>query len=258
MGELSGREFVLNYSRCISSTLLMVRGSDISVKSVTNSMTEDVAIEKIAELMETIDSVKKYEILDRYFKKFTLIVVASLVIMVIANTVLLSYSGLVTEFSRTQRFFLTYSLLITIPITGTVIGILFVRAKINAIKTGLWKDELSKGFPSALKLLSEIKWESSITAGSSGGIGYVMYGLVKGVAYWFIIYFALNLLLNTFTYLIFHQTGVLGGSAYWFTILIVFVYLKRDLSRRIKEIRAIDKLHGELRRFSHELRNAEF
>ena len=235
---------------------LEVCWDNMSENSFKDQTTEERLVSKVAELMETLDEIKKYQMFDRYFKKFSAIVITSIIILVLANT-FLPYSGLLTAFNPPDRFLLTF-LLVIIPITGVVIGVLFIKGKINSVKTDEWKKELSNGFPSALKILSEINWDSSFDVISSSGLGYAMYGLVKGVAYWIITYFALGLLFNISTYLVLHQTAVLGNSSLWFSLLIAFAYLKKDLSRRFNEIRTIDKLQEELRRFSYELRNAEF
>jgi len=229
----------------------------MSEKGDKNStMAEENIVAKVAELMETLDQVKKYGVLARYFKKFSLIVVGSILICITVN-ILLPFSGLLGEFDEFQRFFLTFPLVL-IPITGVVVGILFVRRKIDAVKTGEWKDELSQGFPSALKILSEIDWDASFEVVSSGGLGYAMYSLVKGAAYWIITFFTLGFAFNLITYIVLHRIGALGYASFHFSFLITFMYLGKDLSRRFNEIRAIDKLHWELRRFSYEFRSAEF
>jgi hypothetical protein len=229
----------------------------MSEKDDKNStMAEENIVAKVAELMETLDQVKKYGVLARYFKKFSLIVVGSILICITVN-ILLPFSGLLGEFDEFQRFFLTFPLVL-IPITGVVVGILFVRRKIDAVKTGEWKDELSQGFPSALKILSEIDWDASFEVVSSGGLGYAMYSLVKGAAYWIITFFTLGFAFNLITYIVLHRIGALGYASFHFSFLITFMYLGKDLSRRFNEIRAIDKLHWELRRFSYEFRSAEF
>lgn len=226
-------------------------------ENVKKSMSEETIVAKVAGLMETLDEVKKYEALERHYKKFSAIIIGSIVIMIIAN-VLLPYANLFVAFDPPLRFLLNFLVIVISPISGVILGVFFVKRKINAVKTGEWKDELSHGFPSALKLLSETNWKSSFDSISSGGLGYAMYGLVKGVAYWIITYFALGLLFNLTTYIVLRQTAVLGGASIWFSILIAFAYLKMDLSRRFNEIRAIDKLHWELRRLSYELRSTEF
>ena len=222
-----------------------------------NSMTEKKIVAKVAELMQTLDEVKKYEVLERHYKKFSAIVIVSIVIMILAN-ILLPFSNLLVSFDPPQRFLLSFLIVVISPISGVVVGVFYIRRKIKAVNIGEWRDELSLGFPSALKILSEMNWDSSLETISSGGLGYAMYGLVKGIAYWIITYFALGLLFNLTTYIILHQTAVLGGASVWFSILIAFLYLKRDLSRRFNEIRAIDRLLWELRSLGYDLRNAEF
>jgi hypothetical protein len=225
-------------------------------KSDKNStMAEEKVVAKVAELMETLDQVKKYGVLARHLKMFTLIVVGSIVICIFLN-LLISYSGLLSAFDEFQRFFVTFPLVL-IPTAGVVVGILFVRRKIDAVKTGEWKDELSHGFPSALKILSEIDWDASFDVVSSGRLGYAMYSLVKGAAYGFISFFILGFAFNLITYIVLHRIGALGYASFHFSLLIIFLYLRKDLSRRFNEIREIDKLQWELRRFSRELRSAE-
>lgn len=51
----------------------------MSEKSVKNSiMTEENVVAKVAELMETLDHVKKYNALSKSFKRFALIVLGSI------------------------------------------------------------------------------------------------------------------------------------------------------------------------------------
>ncbi len=221
-----------------------------------NSKIEDQIVEKVAELMETLDEVEKYNVVDKCFKKFAAIVISSVIILIFAN-IFLTSSGFLMAYNPAQRFFLSF-LLVIIPLSGVASGILFVKRKIHAVKTGEWKKELSEGFPSALKKLSNLNWSKSFDAISSGGLGYSMYGLVKGLAYWIIIYFTLGFALNITTYIILNQTQVLGGASVWFSLLITFVYLKKELSKRFNEIRALDKLHWELRRLEYDLKNVEF
>jgi F0F1-type ATP synthase assembly protein I len=219
------------------------------------TIVEENVVAKVAELMDTLDQVKKYGVLSRHFKTFALIVVGSIIICSVVN-ILLPFSGLLDAFHGPQRFFLTFPLVL-IPTTGVLLGMLYVRRKVNRVKTGEWKGELSQGFPSALKSLSEIDWDEAFNEVSSGRLGYVMYGLVKGIAYGIIAFFILGFGLNLATYLIMNKVGALGYASFFFSLLVAFLYLKNDLSRRFDEIREIDKLEWELRRVSDELRRAE-
>jgi len=155
----------------------------MSEKSVS-SITEEDVVKKVAELMETLDEIKKYTVLERYLKKFTIIVIGSIAVCISVN-LSISFFGLLSAFNEFERFFLNFPIVL-IPTVGVVVGIVFVKRKIKAVKTGEWRKELSKGFPSTLKLLSEIDWDTSFDAVSSGRVGYAMYSLVKGAAYGFI------------------------------------------------------------------------
>jgi hypothetical protein len=219
------------------------------------TIVEENVVAKVAELMDTLDQVKKYGVLSRHFKTFALIVVGSIIICSLVN-ILLPFSGLLDAFHGPPRFFLTFPLVL-IPTTGVLLGMLYVRRKVDGVKTGEWKGELSQGFPSALKSLSEIDWDEAFNEVSSGRLGYVMYGLVKGIAYGIIAFFILGFGINLATYLAMNRVGALGYASFFFSLLVAFLYLKNDLSRRFDEIREIDKLEWELRRVSDELRRAE-
>lgn len=221
-----------------------------------STLTEESVVAKVAELMETLDKIKKYGVLAKHLKMFTSIVVSSIIICIVVYN-LVSYSDFLITFNVFQRFFVTFPIVL-IPAAGVAVGILLVRSKVNAVKTGEWKAELSQGFPSALKILSEIDLDETFDVVSSGRLGYVMYGLVKGAAYGFISFFILGFVFNFITYIALQRLGALGYASFHCALLITFLYLRKDLSRRFNEIRAIDRLYWELQRFSHELRSTKF
>jgi hypothetical protein len=225
-------------------------------KQIENQKTEEMIVAKVTELMVTMDEIKKYNEVSKNFKKFSLIIISSILILIIVKT-WLPFTNLLQGFDPSQAFLLTF-LTILIPMAGIALSALFIKRKINKVKTGEWRKESTAGFPWAPKILSEMNWETSFASISSGGVNYAMYGLIKGAAYWIISYFAVGYAFNLTTYLILHQTAVLGGASLWVSLLIAFAYLKKDLTRRFNEIRAIDELFWELRRFSDEFRNAEF
>jgi hypothetical protein len=230
----------------------------MSEKSVKNSiMTEENVVAKVAELMETLDHVKKYNALSKSFKRFALIVLGSISVF-LALGASLGFLNLAVTLDRPQ-FFLLSVLLLLVPIAGISAGVFFIRRRVNSIETGEWKDELSHGFPSALKILLELDWDKTFDEISSGRVGYALYGLLKTAAYWIITVFAVGLLGNLLTFMIL-QKAELFGDFIWglLSLLLVYLILRNDLSRRYNEIRALDKLLWELRWFSLELRRAEF
>jgi hypothetical protein len=227
-------------------------------KIAENSMmTEENVVAKVAELMETLDHVKKYNALASSFKRFALIVIGSIAIF-LALGASLRFLNLVVTLDRPQ-ILLPSALLLLVPISGITAGVLFIRRRVNSIKTGEWKDELSHGFPSALKILLELDWEETFDEISSGRISYAFYGLLKAAAYWIITVFAVGLLGNLVIFIVLNKEAFFGGPILGLiSLLIVYLLLRNDLSRRYNEIRALDKILWELRWFSIELRRTEF
>lgn len=227
-------------------------------RNVKNSlMTEENVVAKVAELMETLDHVKQYNALAKSFKKFALIVLGAIAVF-LALGASLGFLNLVVALDRPQ-IFLASVLLLLVPIAGVVAGVFYIKKTVSSIKTGEWKEELSNGFPSALKMLLEMDWDKTFDEISSGRVGYALYGLLKTAAYWIITIFAVGLVGNLLTFLVLGKAGLFGGFIWGLlSILIVYLILRKDLSRRYNEIQALDKLLWELRWFSLELRRAEF
>ena len=224
--------------------------------SGTSNFGEVEVVEKVSELLETLDHVKKYNALSKAFRKFALIVVSSIIIFLVLGASI-GFLNLVASLDRPQIFLIAI-LLLLIPISGILTGVLYIRRSVNSIKTGEWKDELTHGFPSALKILTEMDWDETFDEISAGRVGYALYGLLKAAAYWIITVFTTGLVGNLVTFIFLHKTGF--GSLIWplISLLIVYLVLRNDLSKRYNEIRALDKLLWELRWFSVELRRAEF
>jgi hypothetical protein len=226
-------------------------------KNAQNSqLTEENVVIKVAELMETLDQVKKYNALSSSLKKFALIVVSSIGIFLSVGASI-GFLNLVATLDRPQ-IFLSAILLLLIPISGVVIGVFYIRKRVNSIKTGEWKEELSNGFPSALKILMDLDWDKTFDEISAGRVSYALYSLLKATAYWIITLFAVGLVGNLATFIALHQ-GLLGGPILGLiSLLVVYLLLRKDFSRRYYQIRALDSLLWELRWFSVELRSAEF
>jgi hypothetical protein len=222
----------------------------------TSQLTEETVVAKVAELMETLDQVKKYNALTSALKRFALIVISTIIIfLAVGGSV--GFLNLVATLDRPQ-FFLISFLLLLIPIGGVSIGVYYIRKKVNSIKTGEWKEELSDGFPSALKILTELNWDETFDEISSGRVGYALYSILKILAYFVITTFVVGLVANVVIFSVLHQ-GLIGGPiSGLIAIVLVYLLLRKDLSRRYSQIRALDNLLWELRWFSVELRRADF
>ena len=221
-----------------------------------SQLTEETVVAKVAELMETLDQVKKYNALTSSLKKFALIVLSSIIIFLVVGGSI-GFLNLVATLDRPQLFAIS-ALLLLIPISGISIGVYFIRKRVNSIKTGTWREELSSGFPSALKILTELNWDETFDEISSGRVGYTLYSIMKVLAYLVITTFMVGLIANIFTFTVLHQ-GLIGGPiSGLIAILFVYLLLRKDFSRRYSQIRALDHLLWELRWFSVELKRADF
>jgi len=219
-------------------------------------MTEENVVSKVKELMETLDHIKKYNALTRSLKKFAFIVISSIVVFLGLG---LSFTlvGIEKTLTKPLNFAVGFILLL-IPIIGLLTGVLYVRRRVNSAKTGEWKEELSHGFPSALKILMELDWDKTFDEIVTGKISYALYGLLKTGAYWFVIFFGLDIILNASTFY-FLKVPIGGGFGLGlFSLAIVLLFLGKDLLRRYKELQALDMLLWELRWFSFELQRDEF
>jgi hypothetical protein len=160
---------------------------------------------------------------------------------------------------NSSLFYAIAFLTLLIPVAGLLMGILFVRKQMNKTKEGEWKDELSHGFSSALKILTDIDWDKTIDEIARGKLGYAIYGLVKAVAYLVITVFAFEFLWNGITILFLHQIILFGVIlSGLFAIMFVFIVLRSDLLNRYRELSQLDMLVLELRWFSLEFSRAEF
>jgi hypothetical protein len=222
----------------------------------TSQLTEETVVAKVAELMETLDQVKKYNALTSSLKKFALVVISSIIIFLTVGGSL-GFLNLVATLDTPQFFWMSL-LLLLIPIGGVSIGVYFIRKKVNSIRTSEWKEELSNGFPSALKILTELDWDETFDEISSGRVGYTIYSILKVVAYLVIMTFVVGLIANVVTFTILHQGLIAGPFSGLIALLIVYLLLRKDLSRRYSQIRALDNLLWELRWFSVELKRADF
>jgi hypothetical protein len=220
-------------------------------------MTEDRIASKVSELMETLDQIKKYNILAKSLKKFLLIVGSSILIFLAILTLFEIYE--LELFLNSTAFFVVAFLSLLIPVIGLLAGVIFMQKQINSVKTGEWRPEISKGFSSTLKLLVDMDWEKTLEDISIGRLGYAIYCLFKAGTYIVISVAAFELAWNGLTLIFLHQL-VWVGALFWglIAILIVALALGNDLLKRYRELRALDMLVWELRWFSVEFERAEF
>jgi F0F1-type ATP synthase assembly protein I len=221
-------------------------------------MTEESIVSKVEELMETLDHVKRYNALAKSLKKFT-VVMASFFIIFFVLRGLVDFFDLGSTLDK-PVFLSVLFLLLLIPVVGIAAAVLTVRKRVNSVRTGEWKEELSHNFPSALKILMELDWDKTLDEISVGRLSYFLYGLLKTAAYWVVTFFVLGFIGATLSIFFPHGAPPFFGGFLMglLSLLIVFLVLRDDLLRRYKEIRSLDMLLWELRWFSLEFRRAEF
>ncbi|MGD6851994.1 MAG: hypothetical protein ACQCN6_08050 [Candidatus Bathyarchaeia archaeon] len=220
-------------------------------------MTEDGVVSKVAELMETLDHVKKYNMLARSLKIFAYIVLGSITAFSVLS-IFLEFLSNNAEIGRSTLFFAS-AIVLLIPIVGFVGGTLFVRKRVNSVKVGEWRDELSEGFPAAIKILVELDWEQILEEISIVKLSYALYGLLKTVAYGVIIFFGVELAGNALVIVVLGSTSLSIFALFALLSLIILLWVVgRDLLRRYKEIEALNLLLLELRWFSLEFRRFDF
>jgi len=233
-------------------------GSDMSENNIETSVTEENVVSKVAELMETLDRVKKYNVFAASLKVFSVLTVGSIVLFLVIG----AFFGILNfplHADISVSYYVVVFLLFLIPISGLVMGIVFMRGRINAVKTGEWKEELSHGFPSAIKILSELDWDKTLDEISRGRISYTLYGVLRTIMVWFITFFAIRHIGGLLTFAVLHGINLVWDLFYGlFALLIIILILHKDLLTRYNEIRSLDSLLWELRWFSHEFGGAEF
>ncbi len=221
------------------------------------ALTEEGVVSKVTELMETLDNVKKYNMLARSLKKFAYVVMGSITVFLVLS-ILLDFLNSNAAINR-GALFAASALVLLIPIIGFVGGTLFVRKRVNSVRASDWHAELADGFPSTIKLLMELDWENILSEISIVKLSYAVYSLLKTAAYGVIIFFGSELAGNALVILIFGSTSL---SIFFLIALLSLIavlwVVGRDLIKRYREIEALNFLLLELRWFSLEFSRFDF
>ena len=234
---------------------------------------EAQVVAKVEELMNALDQVKKYRALTRLMVDFALIMLASVVLLLSWELAVNFYkleTGFYCYYENAVQYTCTASSatgslfvqllaglsLLVIPTTGLLIGIFWVDQRLKRVRTGEWKDSLREGFPGAVKLLQELRWESILEDIRASKIGYWVYFVAKVLGYWLLAYVVL-----LFPYALGISALHLDMNFYipaFLSLVLVVVMSKDDLQRKYRQIVSLDSLMWELRWFSSEFKSAKF
>ena len=234
---------------------------------------EAQVVAKVEELMRALDQVKRYRALSRLMVDF-------LVIMLVSVAALLAWelgvdyyrlgNGFGCYFAPPSQYTCTASMAsfssvlqglaglatLLIPAMGLLVGIFWVDRKLKGVKVEEWKEPLSQGFPGALKLLQELKWDTVLDDIRASKIGYSVYFAVKVVGYWILAF-----VLLIFPYglgLSFLHLDVNLYAPALLSLVLVLALSGGDLQRKYRQVVSLDNLMWELRWFSSGFRSANF
>ena len=218
-------------------------------------MTEEALLSKMAEFLTAIDQVKKYRKLASAIVDFTLIIGASIVVLLTLHLVvnLLNIYGISNFTSNSWGVAFSN---ILIPCIGVIIGVVWVGRKIDSVKAQQWQNTLNGGTPGALRLLQETNWETIFSDIRFAKLGFALYGVIKVVAYWLVAFFAFVVLSSFLGNIIHFSFDAIS------LIVVPFVFVLTlslgDLRNRYEQVGRLDSLLWELRWFESEFRRTDF
>jgi hypothetical protein len=222
-------------------------------------------VKKVGDLMKALDDVKRYRELAFALVDF----VGIFVVFVIAAFLWYDLEGLYSIYfgfssSSSISFFgpviptagpssiVPFFLLLA----GPLVGALWVERRITRTKTGEWQDSLKEGVPGAIRLLTEMDWESQLSSVSLARLSFVFYAAVKVVASFLVVGFFLSF---AWVFL-----GGLIGPSYnpsfilFIALILALIFNRRGLENAFRRLRSLDLLFWDLRWFYSEFKRAEF
>lgn len=234
-------------------------------------MSEQAVVGKVEELMKTLDQVKRYKALARLLVDFLIIVLLSFIVLC---TIELSVNLYHFMHGSTYYYipinplvtvppavpgpvdtFLAFLILI-IPGTGIIAGIVWVNRKLYKVKQGTWRSTLNEGFAGALKLLQSLDWDAVLDDIRSSKIACALYLITRILSFW-----ALAYLILYYPYAFVSMAIHTSANFYFLTFItlsFVLIFNKKDVQKKYRQITSLDALLWELRWFNSEFKSAEF
>jgi hypothetical protein len=231
-------------------------------------VSEQDVVAKVGDLMMTLDDVKRYKELAYAMIDFAAIIIVS-VIAVIALTMIQNFADIAygfPNFINGQAYLLfdqsfpasPWILLgeLAILIGGLLFGVVWVDRRVGRTKVGEWKEILNEGVPGAVKLLSNIEWDSLLGTVSLARVAYLFYALIKVAGYFLLASFILSFIFLFFGFLF----PVASSFNYvpFISLAIVLLFTRKSVAEGFRKLRSLDLLFWDLRWFSSEFKRAEF
>ena len=235
---------------------------------------EAQVVTKVEQLMRALDQVKRYRALSSLMDDFLIIMLVSVAALLtwefgvdfykLGGSVFGCYYATTGAYTCTAfaglgspllQLFAGLALLQN-PAIGLLVGIFWVDRKLKAVKVGEWKALLDQGFPGALKLLQELKWDVVLEDIRASKIGYSVYFAVKVVGYWILAYVVLFLPYGFGLSALHLDTNPYALALLSFVL--VLAISGGDLQRKYRQVVSLDNLMWELRWFSSGFKSANF
>jgi hypothetical protein len=229
-------------------------------------LSEKDVVSKVGDLMEALDEIRRYEELAHAMVDF----LAFLVIAVVASILLIFLQGVLDVTAGFPPYgpglplgsFVLPSdgvasiAVFLIILGGVLTGVFWVDRRVKRVKTGAWKKTMDEGVPGAVKLLSEIDWDSILGSVSTSRLAYLFYVITKIIGY-SILTFVILFFVGGFLEL---WPGLPSGPEFLvpLSIIIVLFFTKKSLEAGFNRLRSLDLLFWDLRGFYSEFREAEF
>jgi hypothetical protein len=220
-------------------------------------LTEENLTGKMTEFMTVLDQIKAYRELASAMADFVIIIVASLVALEAVNIIvnlLNVFYGYSFVYVGISFVLPSYSSIILF--FGVIAGVLWVRRKMNSVIIMQWKSTLDEGMPGALKLLQETNWEKTFSDIRFAKLGFVLYGVVKILAYWVLAFFFFGFLVGVIQNTLHLSFDPI--SMVVIPLVLILVLSMKDLRYRYDQVGRLDSLLWELRWFDNDFRRADF
>jgi len=226
-------------------------------------MTEEDVVEKVSGLMTALDDVEKYKELARAMVDFVAIFAISIILAVLLNfaqgaydVAFASASGTgSTLFGGMPQGVATLLGTFLIPVCGILIGALWVNRRVARVRGGGWKETLGEGTPGAVKLLTNMSWDSVLSNVRISRIAFLLYALIKVAGYTLVIEILLSFLSFFLPVPFFAIPAV---YLFFLSLVIVLILTRKSLTGAFQRLESLDQLYWDLRVFSTEFNRAQF
>ena len=208
----------------------------------------------VAEVMSTLDEVKKYKELARSLVDFALILISSIIAVLFVYIGIDLYQAFGGQFPQ-NLIISGLEAIISLPIVGgaLIAGVLWIGIRTNRVKVGEWKKELEQNSTiGAMKILAALDWPGVFQDIRYSKLGFAFYSILKVIGYWILTFIILELVLS-FGLGFLHIMPNLTYDAI-LSLIIAVAFSSKDLQRRYNQSWALDSLLWELRWFESEFR----